>query len=351
MSCFMNRTLLVATLVTGLLATGSLATAGPLDNSQVAAGAKWVIHFDAEAMRDSGIGKLMRAKFLSHEHVKKKMASAVEKLGMDPSEDLIDVTLYNNDFQKERGVLMVEVAKIDGEKALTHLRRRHPEVRMSTYEGHKLFTWKMRHSKGGQDYVTSTLVDGKTIVLSSELPKVMEAIDVISGKLPGLSASSPLATEAPNGTIVLMRGTDMAGADLPGKCPVLKQSHAFSFVAGQDGEKLFADTMLDMESEEAAGNVAAVINGFSALGALKFSGDKEMMALMAGLKTNVDGKIVTIDWHGKSSDTIKAVMKMKKKFRDKHGMGNHWKGHHGKHGWWKKHHGDHKKGHDKDKKE
>lgn len=319
------RSLSLLTLVAFVL-TASAATAGSFDSNQVPAGAKWVMHFDGQAMKTSDPGKLIRAKMLGNEKVKAKLAAMSEKIGMDPSEDLVDVTLYNTDFQRDRGVILIEVAKIDGQKALASLRKKHPEVRMSTYDGNKLFTWKMPHAKGGQDYITSTLVNGSTIVMSSELPKVMEAIDVLSGKLPGLSKSSPLAAEAPAGTIVLMRGTDMAGADLPGKCPVLKKAEGFSFVAGQDGENLFANTMLIAESEDVAKKLTAIVNGFAALGAMRFADDKEMTALISGLKTTADGKVLSMNWSGNSAETMKAMMKMKKHFHGRHGK-------HHKHGW------------------
>lgn len=333
---FVPSLLALALVSTGLLSLAPRATAGPLDSSQVAAGAKWVMHFDCEAMRESDPGKMMRAKWLSRESAQQKLAEMSEKIGMDPSKDIVDVTLYNNDFQRDRGVVLIEVSQIDGQKALAHLREKHPEVRMSTYEGNKLYTWKMPHPKGGQEYITSTLVDGSVIVMSSELPKVMEAIDILSGKLPGLSSSSPLAAAAPEGTIILMRGTDMKGAKLPGKCPVLKQAEGFSFVGGQNGDKLFANTVVVADSEEVAGNVASVVNGFRALGALRYSGDKDMMGIIAGLKTSVEGKTVSMEWHADAATMMKTIAKMKKKYGGKHG----------KRGWWKKHRRHH---HDKDR--
>ena len=322
-------------LVVGLLAVAGAATAGQLDEGQIPAGAKWVVHFDGQAMRGSHPGKLLRAKWLSHEKVKKHLADVAEKIGMDPSQDIVDVTLYNGDFKKDRGVILMEVAKIDGEKALAHVREKHPDVRMSTYEGHHLFTWKMPRSKGGQDYITSTLYKGSIIVMSSEMPKVMEALDVLAGKSPSLSDSSQLAADVPAGTIVLVRAIDIKGAKLPKHCQCLKNSESLSFAAGQDGDMLFSHTKVTTESEEVAKNIAAVVNGFRALGALRFSGEKEILGMIAGLETSVDGKVVSMDWQGKSDATIQAVIKLKKKHHAKHG----------KHGWWKKHH-KHKK--DKD---
>ncbi len=314
-------------LTASVLVSGQQAAAGSLDASQVATGAKWVIHFDAEAMRASDPGKMMQAKWLGSDRAKKKMAEAVEKLGMNPAKDIVDVTLYNDNFKRHRGVVLIQVSKIDGAKALAHLKEKHPDVRKTTYEGQDLFTWKARHPKGDQEYMTSTLFDDSTIVMSSEMTKVMDALDVLSGRKESLSPAAPLGAAAPAGSIIVMRAIDMAGADLPGKCPVLKQSESFSFVGGQDGEKLFATTVLTGQNEGVAKNSAAVIEGFRAMMSLKAMSDAEMMPLVAGLSTNVDGKTVTIDWRIKSADAMKAMAKMKKK----------WHGKHGKHGWWKKH--------------
>ena len=101
---------------------------------------------------------------------------------MDPREDLSSATLYDNRFQKHHGVALIQVKKIKSRKALEHLREKHPDVRTVTYEGHEIHTWKARHKKDHEHSMTAALHDNSIIVLSREIPDVMDALDVLDAK-------------------------------------------------------------------------------------------------------------------------------------------------------------------------
>ena len=325
------------------ISVASTGQAGPLDADQVSADAKWVMHMDFEAMRESSAGKMMRSMWLQRDRVRKRMEEVLEHTGMDPREDLDGATLYDNQFKKHHGVALIHVKNIDKSRSLDTLREKHPDARTVTYEGHEIHTWQGRHKKH-EHTVTAALYEGSVIVMSRNIPDVMQALDVLDGRADALSDSSPLADDTRGGTILTLRAIDMDEAGLPGKCSVLQQSEQLSWAAGQDDDTLFLNCSLITESDEIANNVASVTDGLRALVALRHGEHEDVMRVIDGLESETDGKSVTVEWEAEGGDVMKAVGGM----IAHHHL--HGKKHH-RHWWKHKRHGHHHHGDDDDDEE
>ena len=343
--------------LTSSLAIASLwavvAAAAPFAPERIPADTKWVHHMDLEAMRASQVGQWMRKKWSSHERVQEKLADMITKTGIDLREDLLSITICDHRFKKHHGVMTIELTHADSQKMLAALQKKHPNVRLSTYDGNRLYTWQKGSRDGEPRYITGTIYDGNILILSTNHISVMNTIDVFSGKSPGLPQSSPLASASPEGTIWIARAIAMSGADLPGNCPVLKQCDQLSLAAGEQGDHLFMNCSLVANSAEVATNTINVVNGFRSLAMLRFGSDESLARLMNQITAESDDHLISLDWRGNGKDLLQFIQKIKEKCKGgcqgwgcgdcldglcDRGNGNsnrkkNWK----RHAWWTKH--------------
>ena len=81
-----------------LLGLSATATAGPLDLKQVSAEAKWIVHFDVDAMRESTLVQRVYDKCVDQwpaaEQRLREATDLVEHLGLDLTRDLHGLTAY-----------------------------------------------------------------------------------------------------------------------------------------------------------------------------------------------------------------------------------------------------------------
>ena len=148
----------------------SSALAGPPVESDIPASAKWVVHFDAEALTASRIAKgameLIRAKDSPLPQKKVQKALKIwEKLA-----DVKSLTLYGCTYDKTDAVL---VAKLDYDKAEVM-----KLLGIRTHDGHKIYTTggKGRH-RSRKHFVC--LYDATTIVASQNEDRLAEALDLL----------------------------------------------------------------------------------------------------------------------------------------------------------------------------
>ena len=60
----------------------------------------------------------------------------------------------------------------------------------------------------------------------------------------------------------------------------------------------------------------AIVDGFKALGTLRFSADADVMKLVNGLKTTVSGNTVQTSWDASTNDVWTVVEKVAKKIEE-----------------------------------
>ena len=101
-------------------------------------------------------------------------------------------------------MILVEIKNLDAQKLLAHLTEKHPDVRVSSYEGRNLYTWRARRKSAEGQFLTGSVYGDSTIVISNEAAKVMIALDVLDGKNAGLSESSSLAVDPRDNSFLLI---------------------------------------------------------------------------------------------------------------------------------------------------
>jgi hypothetical protein len=285
----------------------SFVQAAPLDPKNVAADAKWVVQVDVDAIRDS---KVVQKAFDTCPELKnsgKHFDMIRDKAGIDLRKDLHGITLYGPDADKTHAVAIV-LATVN-QKPLLALAALAPDHKVTKHGDIEIHSWTAKHGTKTHP-AAGAFYKSDAIVFAATAEKVAAAIDVLDGKSPSLEASSPLATRLPAGATLLARSTAIPANE---RCPVLKHAKSFRVAMGENDGKSFYRAGIVMNSAEDAAQVKAIVDGFKALGTLKFSGDADMMKLVDPLQVTVREATVRIRWEASADDVWTAAEKIGKK--------------------------------------
>ncbi len=280
--------ILFGMIVTCVLLASS-AWAGPPVESDIPASAKWVVHFDAEALTASRIAKgameLIRAKDSPLPQKKVQKALKIwEKLA-----DVKSLTLYGCTYDKTDAVL---VAKLDYDKAEVM-----KLLGIRTHDGHKIYTTGGKgHHRSRKHFVC--LYDATTIVASQNEERLGEALDLLDGRGKALKAGKPLAKmlSCSEGTFMVAAVQDVrkmvAGLeDKKGKkkmrrhAALLKKCESLRLELGEVNDKVFANLNATLSSKEDAANIQMFAQGMMALGMLHQQDNEKLAKLLRGIKT------------------------------------------------------------------
>jgi len=310
--------------VVGLLLTQSLEGA-PLRAKDVAAGAKWVVHVDFDAMRDSKLGAEFREKCLAGEDAQEKLKKFQEDTGVDLTKDMHGVTLYDTQFVEHSGVAIFRASHIDQKKLAAKLKEKHRDRKTEKHGDVTISTWTEAKGKKHEHEVSGAFYGKDAVLFSRDAEQLKAALDVLSGKADALSAESPLAETAPKGTFFLVRGVGMDKEKTPFKAAVIRKSKQLTYAFGQDGNTVFAQGLLVAPSAEAADKVRDVVEGFRALMQLRFGERDRKSEMLRGLKLAVAGSTIVMEWEASGDDVAKLMV-------EHHGKMRKWREHHKAHG-------------------
>jgi hypothetical protein len=311
------RVLVMAMAVVLSLAT--LGQAEPLALKQVAADAKWVMHVDVDAMRESTVVQKAYQKCLEmHKDAEKKMDAVCGMVGMDLKKDLHSATVYGKDTNKEHGVMIVH-ADVN-QKLLLEMVAKAPDHKSATYGSYELHTWTHKGWKKESRMVVGTFYKPNVMVFAGCDEIVKAALDVLDGKSAGITGSeSPLAGRTLPGSIFVARASAI---DPKTRCPVLKQAESFRVALGENGGESFYRARLVMKSAEAIDQVKAITEGFQAMMALQHGSDAQAMKLIDGLKVASKDATLRIRWSASAEDVWTVVEKAAKKWAEQKGKGD-----------------------------
>lgn len=296
------------------LAGATIAAAAPLDLAAVPAKARWVMHLDMDAARESTVMERAWERAIKmHPQAEQMLKMGAGMLGMDPRKDLRDVTAFGMDTDKRNGVLIVR-AKANREllERMVEKASDHETMEHRTYTLH---AWTHRGWKGRKG---ETVVGGfyrDDVMLFARSPeRVKAALDVLDGDAKSAAGDGPLGGRVRPGSILVARA---AAVDPETKCPVLRQGRSFRVALGESGGKSFYRAKLDMKSPEAADDAENVVEGMEALARLRFGDDAAAMKLVEGLETKTDGSTCMVSWDAPADEVWAVMEKMAERWEKK----------------------------------
>jgi hypothetical protein len=311
----------VALLAVAMLASAAIPlAAAPLDLAAVPADAKWLMHVDMDAARDSVVVQRAWERMLKmHPHAGGMMDMVTRMAGMDPRKDLRDATAYGRDTDKRNGVMIVR-AKANRE-FLTRMVEKAADHKTMKHGDYTLHAWTHKRGRHSGPVVGAFHKDDVMVFARTEAA-VTAALDVLDGRQAAVTGDAPLAGRVRPGSIVVARAT---AVDPDTKCPVLKQGKGFRVAMGEHEGKSFYRARLEMASPAAADDVVDVVKGFTALASLRWGGEADAMKLVDAAKTVVEGDTCTISWDADADEVWKVVERAadawEKRHRGRHGAG------------------------------
>ncbi len=288
--------------------------AAPLETKNVAANTKWVVHIDVDAIRDSlVVKKAFQTCPVLKSEAGKHFDMIRDKIGIDLRKDLHGITLYGPDTDKTHAVAIV--FSTANQQLLLDKVEHETDHGVTKYLDVDIHSWTPkhdRHSYGGQSHAAAgAFYKPDVLVFAANVAGVAKAIDVLDGKSPGITdAKSLLGGRPPAGSTLVVRSYAIPASP---KSPILKEIDSFRIALGESGGKSFYRASAVMKSPEAATQVKAVNDGLKALGALRFSGDADVMKLVDALETTVSGKDLRVRWDASADDVWKVLEKVGKK--------------------------------------
>ncbi len=289
----------------GVLVVGAVLRAEPLDERRIGADAKWLVHADFDALRSRHSAHLLVTAWLRVEPARSHLAGLREAIGLDAARDLRSVTLYGQQLVPDRGVLIVR-APWDHARLRAFLARQ-PHFAEKEIDGRNVFTWSERRD-GHRHTVWAAREEQETILVSRDRGDLLGALAVLDGRAGSLAESeSPLAGLAPDGTVLLVRATGLAEAELGLKSPILRLSDTWALTAGETPEGVFVEAQLTAASADDVPHFRDVATGLVALARLMRADDRDVLKLLDAVTISTHDRTVTVRWTGQLADVLKAA--------------------------------------------
>ncbi len=304
---------IVAIALAAVLGLAVVARAEPLELKQVAADAKWLVHVDVDAMRESIVVQKAYCKCMEmHKDAQKHFDKVKEMLGLDLKKDLHGITVYGKDLDRHHGVLIVH-ADVN-QTLLLEKAQKAPDHKVAKYGSYEIHSWTHKHGKESHT-AFGVFFKPNVLVFSGCETAIHGALDVLDGKSPGVTdAKSPLAGRLAPGASLIVRASAI-GPQV--KCPILKDADSFRLTVGENKGESFYRARLTMKSSENADQLKSVVEGFKAMVGLTRGSDALAMKLVGAIKVTTQDKSVRIAWNAPAEDVWTAIEKAGKEMREK----------------------------------
>lgn len=287
-----------ASLAAALVLGAAQLQSAPLDRSQVAADAKWLLHLDFEALLKTQLGAQLEKMIL---------AEAGEDLKEDANLDLSailkstrSVMAYGTDYKSGKdgkGVLIWQGAK-EIEQIVSGLLVQQAEAAKTGEGGVKRVRDGAQpvHAFGEDMHVMAWPAGG--LILSRAVDQIDEAVRVMEGKAASLKDKPTFSEYAPlpGGFffLALADGFNQA-AEVPPQASVLKLTEGGRLALGEAEGKLRLQLTLKAQSVEVTQQIQQVVQGLLAIATLSQGEAPELQELIRATKINTEDKRVTLD--------------------------------------------------------
>ena len=311
----------------------SAALAGPAVRSDVPAEAKWLVHFDFEAITNSKIGEGAMELITAEDSIVPEEKAKKAKKMWSKLEDVKSVTLYGFSLDKKDAVV---IARLDYDKAeilemlgiqsygdheihsigakgqkcrKTDGQGKCPKTSQeSRHKGHKV------HSKGQKGFVC--LYDDKTIVASGNRGGLEQALDLLDGEGKSLEPNQGLGRmlKADEGNFVVAAVEDLSkmvgtlqekmGEKGRRHGALLKKCKSLRLELGEVNGEMVAKLDATLVSVEDAETALQATQGMLALGMLQMGEDERVVKLLQTVEIKQQGDKLAIQAQSPVEDIL-----------------------------------------------
>ena len=283
----MKKTVLLAAVLLAALFWAVPAFPGTIPTPVVPEGARWIVHLDVEKLVATKLFELLD----KDGKIDIKSRDAERWLKLDPRKDLGGVTVFGLGPDDSQIVFAV-TGKFDKAAILSQIDR-HAEHEEMPYGPFTLYSIE-RDGFGA-------FINDNLIVFSEGRAALEKVLDTADGKARTFDATALSASlkEVPEGAFLKGVLPDLSGLGREiGRSKVLEKASGLFFLAQEKSESLLVRLQVTAGSPENAKDMADVVQGLIAMARLseRRDGMAKAGALLEGLKVNLDGKILRLDF-------------------------------------------------------
>jgi hypothetical protein len=271
-----------------------------------------VIHADIEALLKTSTGQTLAREALDP-NLAKPTADLKQHLDIDFDWRRIrSITLYGTEYsgpERLRGVMLVDT-DLDVAKGFENAMTRLTAAGMAQNGGLQRVEEGATTLYSIKEDVYVGIQPGAPVVVGKARQTVLKARETLNGGTPNLDAAPAFATlgTRPGGFIVVAAAQGFSDtAPVPPQARVLKMAEALQLTLGEADGQVAATLGLTAKTPEVARQMHQVVQGLMAFAALGQIENGDLQTLLAGLRSSLTGKVVTLELSlpaGKIADKI-----------------------------------------------
>lgn len=287
--------------------TVATALAGPLDQSKIAADAKWVVHLDFDAFRKSALGSHFVSQVIEPQiEAQEFLRSTTLSINLT---NISSLTAYGPNFEKDgAGVLLLNTTA-DVKKDLDTL------VGMASLSENEKKDLTMVQQKPFPLYnlkgdVFMAPLAGSGLLLAKSREAIDQARDFAAGKGETMAKAGSFKEYADTGKafIVVMAHNFNTMAKIPPQAQVLRETEGGRLAIGENDKNVFFNLMFKGKDEESSTKIQQVLQGIVALVSMSQQ-NKDVTDLASATKIAGEGRNVSVTLQ---FPTAKAIQHMNK---------------------------------------
>lgn len=270
--------------------------AGPLQRDEVAADAKWLLHFDYDQFKNTAVGKFLEEKLIKPRinKLEEQIGSAIAK----PLEGIGSITVYGSDYSATDdscGVLLIKA----NEKTITTVKQ---ILESQSQPRGKNQIPLVRPAANGTDLfyaindeIYLSLQKEGAIIVSKSPVRVDAARRVLENKAANLNNNDTFTDYPPvENAFVLLAIAEGFNQDatIPPQARFLKMAEGGRLVLGEASKNVFIDLALRGRDNEVSQQIQQIIQGMLALFAFTQSDNEERMWIAKAAKVANAGRFV-----------------------------------------------------------
>jgi hypothetical protein len=279
--------------------------ANPLDVRQVSGDAKWLVHLDVDAMRDSTlVVKAYLADTQPWKQLQSWLDTACQEIGVDVKTDLHGITVFGKNLGKLQGVAIIN-AEMQPDVILARAKTE-PGYKSTKYGDGQIYSWT-----DGRETIVGTFYEPTVLVIARTQKEVQHAIDVLSGKEAGLAEEQcPVVGTVPAGTMLVAWAKGLADLPLPFQSAAVLKSQAIGLLVSEKQGEVSATLRLVIPTADTAGKVLAVLEGLRSAAELQYEGNAGMTSILSRLKLSAAGLTVNAELRAPADDLWNQVQRL-----------------------------------------
>jgi len=289
--------------------------AAPMERKDVTTDPALLAHVDVDALKNTSVGKAI----LADPDVQTKLDGVEAAFNFDLRKDLHGFTIYTTTEHSQAPALIV-YADFDPDR-LVKLAKTFPGYEAETNGGRVLHSWNNDKKNDDDSPRIHAAIAGHRVVFGKSKDALTHALDVIEGKADSLKDAKLLLPKK-DGDLVVIEGC-LHKFDVGDNNPasaVFQQSKTVRFQLAESGEKVGAKVSFQAKDEDAATQVAAMVNGLLALVKIQQDkGDPNLIKLANAIEVKQDGATVTLGLSEPSAELIQMIKKGAEEKKHKEG--------------------------------